>query len=160
MPSSLIRHTQQTLAASKLPVELSDTILGVQYNKLLFNTVGYASVLSATDFLRQAITQPAWCRGWSKTAAAWPVRCVARSLRGPFAAWPVRCVARSLRGPFQLPRIVYSVYQDLMRNRPTELTSSMVKSFGWLPFIRSTPLSMRKWFVLFTNWKQQRIIHF
>lgn len=140
VPSSLVLQTQETLAASQLPVEVSDSILGVQYNKLLLNTMGYASVLSATDFLNEGIFDRDW-----RNEVAMPI--LSEGLRVLDAAQiPLQRVSGMndvfrfrrflqtlnlpgvqrggrllLRGPLKLPSIVYSVYQDLMRNRPTEI---------------------------------------
>ncbi|TWT93606.1 ketopantoate reductase family protein [Neorhodopirellula pilleata] len=130
----------RTLAASQLPIEISDRILGAQYNKLLLNTMGYASVLSATDFLREGILDRDWRNqvalpildeGLRVLAAAnrsiervggmsdvFRFRRMLRTFNLPGFQVLVRNV---LRGPLRLPSLKYSVYQDLMRNRPTEI---------------------------------------
>lgn len=140
VPTGLVEQTRQTLAASRMPVEVSDSIQGVQYNKLLLNTMGYASVLSATDFLNEGIFNRDW-----RNEVAMPI--LSEGLRVLDAAQiPLQRVSGMndifrfqrflqtlnlpgvqragrllLRGPLKLPSIVYSVYQDLMRNRPTEI---------------------------------------
>ncbi|MCM2369155.1 ketopantoate reductase family protein [Aporhodopirellula aestuarii] len=140
VPAEIVDHAAQTLSSSGLPVEASDSILGVQYNKLLFNTMGYASVLSATDFLRDGIFNRTW-----RTSVAMPIldegfrvleaagiplqkasggsdvirlRRLMRMLAVPGLDNVVRMIAR---GPLAPPRLVFSVYQDLLRGRPTEI---------------------------------------
>ncbi|MEZ6090594.1 MAG: 2-dehydropantoate 2-reductase [Pirellulaceae bacterium] len=135
-----VQQACQTLALSGLPVEATASIVGAQYNKLLFNTMGYASVLSATDFLRDGILDHQW-----RNQVALPIR--AEGLRvleaakiplqrvsgmsdyvrfgrlmgalntpalGTFVKW-------MMKGPAKPPQLVFSVYQDLLRHRPTEI---------------------------------------
>ncbi|WP_404304611.1 ketopantoate reductase family protein [Neorhodopirellula lusitana] len=140
VPPSIVEQARQTLSLSGLPVESSENILGVQYNKLLFNTMGYASVLSATDFLNDGLLNRNW-----RTSVALPVldegmrvleaagitlqkasggsdvirwRRLMRLLSTPGLDRIVRAITR---GPLSLPKLVFSVYQDLQRNRPTEI---------------------------------------
>ena len=139
VPSTLVGQSQQALAASKLPVEVCEQILGAQYNKLLFNTMGYTSVLSSTDFLNEGIFD----RGW-RNDVAMPI--LSESMRVLEAAgipiervkgmndiFRFRKLLQSLaipgvgkagqlilRGPLKLPKLIFSVYQDLMRDRQTE----------------------------------------
>lgn len=140
VPSEVVELARSTLHGSTLPVESSEVILGVQYNKLLFNTMGYASVLSATDFLRDGIFNRRW-----RTSVAIPIldegmRVLQaagitlqpasggsdvirlRRLMSLLAVPGLEQVVRSIaRGPLHPPRLVFSVYLDLMRNRATEI---------------------------------------
>jgi len=140
VPAVMVERARRTLDSSGLPVESSDVILGVQYNKLLFNTMGYASVLSATDFLRDGIFNRRW-----RTSVAMPI--LAEGFRVLEAAgirlekasggsdvirlkrlmgWLGvpgldRFVRTIARGPIAPPRLVFSVYLDLVRGRSTEI---------------------------------------
>ncbi len=136
----VVENARRLLDSSGLPVEASEQILGVQYNKLLFNTMGYASVLSATDFLsdgvfnrnwRNSVALPILQEGFRVLSAAGiPLQKASggsdvlrfhrlmRILNVPGLDSLVRLVAQ---GPLHPPRLVFSVYQDLMRDRPTEI---------------------------------------
>ncbi|MFG0287369.1 MAG: ketopantoate reductase family protein [Rhodopirellula sp. JB044] len=140
VPPTVVEEARRLLDSSGLPVASSDAILGVQYNKLLFNTMGYASVLSATDFLRDGIFNRNWRNsvaipilqeGFRVLGAAGitvekacggsdvlRIRRLMKTLNFPCLDTVVRGVAQ---GPLHPPKLVFSVYQDLMRNRPTEI---------------------------------------
>ncbi len=139
VPPTLVDLAQQTLALSGLKFEVSDQILGVQYNKLLFNTMGYASVISASDFIREGLLDGPWRKsvaipllseGMSVLQAAGiPLQRVSggsdvirfRRLMRILNTPGLDHVARSLIGLFHPPRLVFSVYHDLVRQRPTEI---------------------------------------
>lgn len=140
VPASTVDLAHRTLAASQLPMEVSERILGAQYNKLLFNTMGYASVLSATDFLREGILDHDWRNQVAipilneglrvLEAAGQSIERVGgmsdvlrfRRMLQTFNLPGVQTFARTmLRGPLRLPSLKFSVYQDLRRNRPTEI---------------------------------------
>ena len=123
-----------------LRMEMEQDIQGVQYNKLLMNTMGYASVLSASDFITDGIL----CRTWRRTIARPLVaeglailqracvqlrrtsgfsdvirfRRLLRLLDMPLLDRTVKIVVNGLLRP---KRIVYSVYQDLVRGKETEI---------------------------------------
>jgi 2-dehydropantoate 2-reductase len=139
-PPALVEAARDFLATSSLPFETSDQILGIQYNKLLMNTMGYASVLSASDFIIDGILYGPWRRhvalpllneGFAVLEAA-GIRLgrtggmsdvirfgrLLRALNTPgidgIARWGVKQLVRP-------KKLVYSVYQDLVRGKPTEI---------------------------------------
>ena len=139
VPPEAIDLARQTLAVSGLKFEISDQILGVQYNKLLLNTMGYASVLSASDFIREGLLNGPWRKsvaipllseGMSVLQAAGiPLQRVSggsdvirfRRLLQVLNTPGLDHVVRALIGLFNPPRIIFSVYHDLIRRRPTEI---------------------------------------
>ncbi len=139
VPSGVVQQARQMLATSGLKFVASDQILGVQYNKLLFNTMGYASVLSETDFINEGILSGPWRKnvalpllneGMSvlKAAGITLQKAVGGSdvirLRRLMHALNIPGLGH-LAGPivrlFKPPRLVFSVSQDLLRGRPTEI---------------------------------------
>lgn len=140
VPADVVRTAGEALALSGLKVETSSQVLGVQYNKLLMNTMGYASVLSASDFIsegilhrpwRQCVALPLLSEGLAvlescgiqlqRTSGISDVirfRRLLHALNTPFADISIRQVLTKLIRP---QRIVYSLYQDLMRGKPTEI---------------------------------------
>jgi 2-dehydropantoate 2-reductase len=139
-PPALVEATRALLATSGLPFETSDQILGIQYNKLLMNTMGYASVLSASDFILDGVLYGPWRRhvalpilneGFAVLQAA-GIRLgrtsgmsdvirfgrLLRTLNTPGIDRTSRWLVKQLLNP---KKLVYSVYQDLVRGRPTEI---------------------------------------
>jgi 2-dehydropantoate 2-reductase len=128
------------LQTSHLPVASSSNMLGLQYNKLLINSVGYASVLSDLDFITEGILDRAWRQIVARpllkeglatmrlaginlsrlrgTADALRLARLLKIFDVPGADNLVRTTLRWLVRP---ARIVYSVYQDLVRGKPTEI---------------------------------------
>ncbi len=139
VPPALVEQARQTLASSGLKFVASRQILGVQYNKLLFNTMGYASVLSATDFIREGVLNGPWrksvaipllCEGMTVLKAAGiPLQRASggsdvirlRRLMHALNTPGLDRVVRSLIGLFNPSRLVFSVSQDLLSGRPTEI---------------------------------------
>jgi 2-dehydropantoate 2-reductase len=128
------------LRKSGLHIEAHENVLGVQYNKLAINALGYASCLSASNFITEAIL----CRPWRRSVAI-PIldECLATFHRAgirlakipgvpsasafrrfltllgvPGAGAIVSAVAR---GRFNRKPIVFSLYQDLLRRKSTEI---------------------------------------
>jgi 2-dehydropantoate 2-reductase len=140
VPASVIEDAHRILSKSGLPIEVSSSIIGAQYNKLLFNTMGYASVLSATDFLREGIQDRQWRNHVALPILAEGLRVLdaagislqrvsgmsdhirferlMRTLGTPLIGG---FVSMMMRGPFKPPQLVFSVYQDLLRHRMTEI---------------------------------------
>ncbi len=132
-------QAHQILALSGLRFDQDLSILGIQYNKLLLNTMGYASVMSAADLIREGLLDWDWRNNLAiplldegmnvlknadvqlkKTRRGEDVMRVRRLMR--FLNFPgVNAVARPLINIFKPPRIVFSVYQDLRRKKPTEI---------------------------------------
>jgi len=140
VPTAVVEGARDALAISRLKFETSDDILGVQYNKLLMNTMGYASVLSASNFISDGILSRPWRNhvalpllkeGLSVLDAAgiplqrtsgisdvFRFRRLLQALNTPLADRLIRSILVNLVRP---QKIVYSVYQDLMRGKPTEI---------------------------------------
>ncbi len=138
-PTAMIERVIALLRLSTLKMQSQRNIIGVQYNKVAMNTIGYTSVLSRSHFLRDCILDRQWrqqiaepmldeCFATYKAAGIHletvpgpsDVRRFRRLLHqldrpclGVLYGWGVRHAARQ--------RIVYSVEQDLMRGRPTEI---------------------------------------
>jgi 2-dehydropantoate 2-reductase len=140
VPPSIVTEARDTLALSGLKFDSSDQILGVQYNKLLMNTVGYASVLSASDFVADGIL----CRPWrnhvalpllreglsaidaagirlQRTSGISDVIRFQRLLHALNAPWIDRAIRWTRQRILRPEKIVYSVYQDLLRGKLTEI---------------------------------------
>ncbi len=114
--------------------------LGMRYNKLTINAIGYASCLSATNFVTEGLADRGWRRG-----VAWPLIKECRRVFGEAGvkiepmpgrsdvtkierlmrvfALPVvgRVVRGVLQRRFAQTPIVFSLYQDLVRGKPTEV---------------------------------------
>jgi len=137
--SETIAFAQRALSSSSLRFTTDLSILGAQYNKLLFNTMGYASVLSASDFIREGLLHRGWRRNVAIPLLDEGMRVLERAgiklhkVPGGSDVLRLRKVMGMLNLPgldffskmaiglFNPPRIVFSVYQDLHRQRPTEI---------------------------------------
>lgn len=143
-----VRHEASRAAAAAvellrktgLRVESTDKILGVRYNKLAMNALGYASCISASNFITEAIAYKPWRRyvGLPLAAECLAVFEAAGIELGPIPGRPgVDGLAKLLRR-FDMPvvgrligfgarwlynrrPIVFSLYQDLLRGKPTEV---------------------------------------
>ncbi len=137
---AIVEQARQTLASSGLKFEASTHIVGVQYNKLLFNTMGYASVLSASDFIRDGMLDGPWRKNVaipllsegmavlkeagipleraSGMSDVIRLRRLLHALNAPGLDRVVRAIVSNV---FRPPRLVFSVYQDLLRHKPTEI---------------------------------------
>ena len=62
------KRAAQLLRATGLHIDEHANVLGVQYNKLAINALGYASCLSASNFITEAI-----CHGPWRTAIGLPI---------------------------------------------------------------------------------------
>jgi 2-dehydropantoate 2-reductase len=135
-----VQTAVRILGGSGLKVVPSDDIVGSQYNKLLLNTLGYSSVLSGTDFISEGILYGPWrhtvaiplldegmeiLRRAGIRLNATPglsdvhrFRHLLHLLEQPFVGATARFAAKLFR-----PRrpLVFSVYQDLIRRRRTEI---------------------------------------
>jgi 2-dehydropantoate 2-reductase len=140
VPTAIVERARQTLAASGLKIEATDHILGAQYNKLLFNIMGYASVLSASDFLREGVLDGPWRKNVAipllseglsvlkqaniplgRTSGMSDIIRFGRLLRALNAPGVEALVRLIITKVLRPQRLVFSVYQDLLRHRPTEI---------------------------------------
>jgi 2-dehydropantoate 2-reductase len=118
----------------------SPNISGMRYNKLAINALGYASCLSASNFISEALCHPAWRKAVALPIIAECRRVFARagiplepipgvpSLRRigrltRMMSWPAigRGIRFGARRKFDRKPIVFSLQQDLKRGKPTEV---------------------------------------
>ena len=138
VPISLVVPTRDALAVGGLMFETSDAILGIQHNKLLMNTMGYASVLSASNFISDGILYLPWRNhvalpllkeGLSVVAAA---GITVQRTSGISDVFRYQRLLKMLNIPLadrliwsfwvnvvRPQKTVHSVYQDLMGGKPT-----------------------------------------
>ncbi|MEM9657905.1 MAG: 2-dehydropantoate 2-reductase [Planctomycetota bacterium] len=135
----IVADALKLLRKSGLRIESSDNIIGVQLNKIAINTIGYASVLSDSDFLLEGVLHEPWRTHVAKPLLDESLACIAAAgielervpgpsdvrrfrrllslldipLLGRLVAWGVRASSKR--------RLVYSLYQDLKRRRSTEI---------------------------------------
>lgn len=128
------------LRKTGLPVAEDENVLGVRYNKLAINAPGYASCLSQSNFITEAVCYKPWrqsvgmplvdeCIGtlqragisWSRIPGVPDIHRLRRFFRlldsplaGPFVALAAQRI-------FNRRPIVFSLYQDLLRGRGTEV---------------------------------------
>jgi 2-dehydropantoate 2-reductase len=134
------RSAARLLAKSGLPVREHPDVLGVLYSKLTFNAVGYASCLSRSNFITEGLCDRAW-----RTHVGLPLvkECIATLRRAqiPLAKIPGRpgieglrnlllllgvpllgkLIATVARRNYNRKAIVFSLQQDLVRGKPTEI---------------------------------------
>ena len=137
---SAVAEAEAVLSPTPLRVVKHPNILGVQYNKLAINSVGYASCLSQSNFISECLCDAAWRRGVGLPLLEECIRIF--SVSGvPLARIPGRPGIDQLRKLFQLMEvpllgnvinraarwsydrqpIVFSLYQDLLRGKHTEV---------------------------------------
>jgi 2-dehydropantoate 2-reductase len=123
-----------------LRFDSSSNISGMRYNKLAVNALGYASCLSASNFISQALCHRAWREAVARPIIAECRRVFARagiplqtipgvpSLRRigrltRMMSWPAigRGICFGARRKFDRKPIVFSLQQDLKRGKPTEV---------------------------------------
>lgn len=136
---SMHQVAMMLLAKSRLPLKMFSPIESIQYNKIAVNALGYTSALSRSNFVTEGLLD----RQWRHTIA---IPMLAESFRvleaagirlahvpGPsdvirmrqalgwldhrIAKIPLSWIIRR-RGT---PRLIYSIEQDLLRGRPTEI---------------------------------------
>ncbi len=118
----------------------SPNIAGMRYNKLAINALGYASCLSASNFISEALCHPDWRKAVGLPIIAECRRVFARagipletipgvpSLRRigrltRLMSWPAigPGICFGARRKFDRKPIVFSLQQDLKRGKPTEV---------------------------------------
>ncbi len=142
--SNASMHSAQMAAAllkpTGLPIVLQPDILGAQYNKLVFNALGTAAALSASDFLTEAILHRPWrdavgiplhreslevldrtdtrIRRLPSGADVYRMGRLLRTLNRPVIGPLTSMVARRITGrrPFR-----FSVHRDLSQGKSTEV---------------------------------------
>jgi 2-dehydropantoate 2-reductase len=128
------------LRKTGLRIEPHPNVLGAQYNKLAINALGYASCLSASNFITEAVLHAPWRHAvgaplLEECIAAYAAagirlaripgvpdvfafRRLLRWLDVPLAGTMIATVARAR---FDRKPIVFSLYQDLLRRKTTEI---------------------------------------
>ncbi|WP_442482049.1 ketopantoate reductase family protein [Aeoliella sp. SH292] len=123
-----------------LDFSVHPNILGVRYNKLVINALGYASCLSGSNFITEALCYTPWREGVGRPIVAECRRVLAaggveipriqgrsdltkvenlmRVLGTPILG---KLVQMAIRGKFERSPIVFSLLQDLRRGKPTEV---------------------------------------
>lgn len=115
-------------------------ILGIRYNKLIINALGYASCLSSSNFITEALCDKPWrervgrkiveeCRRVLASArveiAKIPGRSDLSRIENLMLALNMPILGRmarlAIRGKFERSPIVFSLEQDLKRGKPTEV---------------------------------------
>lgn len=123
-----------------LDFDVESNVLGVRYNKLIINALGYASCLSASNFITEALAYRPWrevvgrpivqeCRqvlgAGGIEIAKIPGRSDLSRIENLMLAlnMPIlgKMVQMAIRGKFERSPIVFSLYQDLKRGKPTEV---------------------------------------
>ncbi|MGI9455198.1 MAG: ketopantoate reductase family protein [Aeoliella sp.] len=123
-----------------LQFSASDQLLGVRYNKLIINALGYASCLSASNFITEALAYRPWRVGVGMPIVAESKRIIAASgvdlqpipgrsdlsrIESLMQALSLPIIGRIVRlaiqGKFNRKPIVFSLYQDLKRGKLTEV---------------------------------------
>ena len=137
---SAAEEAAKLLRRSGLRVDPHPNVLGVQYNKLAINAMGYASALSASNFISEAILHQPWRRlvglpileecieNFERSGIVLDripgvpdvhrFRRVLKMLDTPGVGGFVSWAAKSL---FNRKPIVFSLYQDLLRKKTTEI---------------------------------------
>lgn len=123
-----------------LEFSVHPNVLGVRYNKLVINALGYASCLSGSNFITEALCYGPWREGVGRPIVAECRRVLAaggveivriqgrsdlsrveklmRVLQTPILG---KIVQMAIRGKFERSPIVFSLLQDLRRGKPTEV---------------------------------------
>jgi 2-dehydropantoate 2-reductase len=134
------RRAAALLRKTGLKIAEHANVQGVQYNKLAINALGYASCMSASNFISEAICYAPWrqsvaqpllneCRTAFEAAgirlAKIPGRpdvdTLSRFFRQLDRPWLGGVLARVARRLYDRKPIVFSLLQDLQRGKPTEV---------------------------------------
>jgi len=135
-----VSKAAQLLKTTGLPVSTSPDVIAVQYNKLAVNTLGCASALSASNFITEGILNRTWRRVVGRPllceslgvlrrvgirVAHMPGSSDAHRLRRMMAALQIPLVDAAIkiagRRPLRRRQIVFSLQQDLLRRKATEV---------------------------------------
>jgi 2-dehydropantoate 2-reductase len=128
------------LKATGLRVAEHPNVEGVQYNKLAINAIGYASCLSESNFISECVCDPTWRRAVGLPLleeclhvfdragvrlakipgcpSVYQLRTLFQLMNSPICGMIVNPAARWL---YDRQPIVFSLYQDLLRGKETEV---------------------------------------
>lgn len=157
----------QAIRVPGLHFAFHDNILGIRYNKLSINALGYASCLSNSNFMNEAIGAKHWrrnigmpiireCRSVLQQANIKMERMPGRSDIGRLEKLmrimeiPVlgQVIRLTIRSRFERSPIVFSLLQDLRRGKKTEVDSingqfvKLAKMVGCEALINDTVVSI------------------
>ena len=138
--SQAVATALEILQRTGLHVTEHSNIEGVQFNKLAINAIGYASCLSQSNFISECVCDRAWrhagglplleeClhvfdRAGVRLAkipgcpSVYQLRLLFRLMDSPLCGMIVNPAARWL---YERQPIVFSLYQDLLRGKETEV---------------------------------------
>ena len=130
----------QRIRCPELRFDTHSNTVGMRYNKLAINALGYASCLSASNFITEALCCPEWRRAVGRPIIAECQRVFAaagislKSIPGVpslrrlgrltrLMSWPLvgAGICLGARRRFNRKPIVFSLHQDLARGKPTEV---------------------------------------
>jgi 2-dehydropantoate 2-reductase len=128
------------IRCTELQFDAHSNAVGMRYNKLAINALGYASSLSASNFITEALCHPEWRSAVGRPIIAECQRVLAatgislESIPGVpslkrlgrltrLMSWPVvgAGICFGARRRFNRKPIVFSLRQDLARGKPTEV---------------------------------------
>ncbi len=134
------RHAAELLKTTGLLIANHRNVLGARYNKLAINCLGYASCLSQSNFITEALCDPAWREHVGRPIVE---ECLETFLRAGIELAPIpgrpgverlqrllAMLGAPLLGPaiklgakqiYNRKPILFSLYQDLLRGKPTEV---------------------------------------
>lgn len=137
---SAVRGAFGLLRRSRLPVKRHSDIAGVRYNKLAINAIGYASCLSASNFISEALADRQWrrhvgreileeCLETFRRAGIQPRRISGTpsldQLRRGLSAFDLPIFGAGLetavRRVYDKKPIIFSLFQDLKQGKTTEV---------------------------------------
>lgn len=138
--STTVQSVADALSLSQLTIQVDPNIVGAQYNKLIFNTLGVASSLSDVPLIPDAISDSRWRNHVALPLQAEALR-VLESAGIPLSnvpdganVWKFRRLLRLLNVPglgslvryviarmFREQPIRFSIGEDLRRGKPTEV---------------------------------------
>lgn len=139
-PGDAARRAVALLASTGLRTETGDDMHGVRYSKLTMNALGYASCISGSNFVTEALLWKPWrqtvaiplveeCLNTYRRAAIVPASIAGlphpfmlRKLLGRLDTLLLgRAIALAMRAIYNRKPIVFSLHQDLLSGRTTEV---------------------------------------
>ena len=136
----VVRRAASVLRRSGLRVIENANALGIRYNKLAINALGYASCLSRSNFITEALCHKQWrqqvgvpiveeciqtfhCAGIAleKIPGGPDIRRILRATRVLDKPLIGGMVAQGAKWRYNRKPIVFSLGQDLLRGKPTEV---------------------------------------
>ncbi len=141
-PKETVDSAARLLRLSNLDIGVEPNIIGAQYNKLIFNTLGVASSLTNCSLIPEAISNTRWrnrvalrlqqealdvlqhaniqVADLPDGSSVWKFRRLLKGMNVPFLGVLVRAVVWKM---FRDQPIRFSFGEDLRRGKPTEIDS-------------------------------------